>query len=110
MILSTRDSIAPTVLIVWSAMARGRLTLGYRTALARVDSLLLGQGETVRGHEFHWSEVDAAAPPERAAYGFAERAGSREGYADGRLLASYLHVHFASRTGLAERFVGACAG
>src|SRR5262249_46287874 len=37
-----------------SVMSR-RLTLGYRLARATGDSWLLPGGETVRGHEFHYS-------------------------------------------------------
>ena len=91
----------------WSAMTRRRLTLGYRTATARGDCLLLRVGEVVRGHEFHWSELVSPLPGERGAYEFAED-GRLEGYASGYLLASYLHVHFASRPDLARRFVASC--
>ena len=34
-----------------------RLTLGYRTAELRVDSPLGPAGDTLRGHEFHYSSV-----------------------------------------------------
>jgi hypothetical protein len=37
----------------WSAIDRPRLSIGYRTGLARCGSFLLSPGEPVRGHEFH---------------------------------------------------------
>lgn len=90
-----------------------RLTMGYRVATARRDSLLLRRGEEVRGHEFHYSEWagrPADAPP---AYRVAGRQGGDErdeGYACANLLASYVHLHFSARPELAGRFVEACRG
>lgn len=93
-----------------SLLDRPRVTLGYRTAVARRTSILLGAGERVRGHEFHWSRLEADLAAEDAAYdleGVAEP--RREGFARGSLLASYLHLHFASDPRLAPRLVNACA-
>ncbi len=36
----------------------GRLSIGYREAVAQTDSTLWQAGEAVRGHEFHYSAVD----------------------------------------------------
>ncbi len=94
----------------WTAL-NDRLIMGYRVVAAERDSLLLRRGEEVRGHEFHysiWSERPACLP---AAYRIAPREGATgeaEGYADGNLLASYVHLHFGARPELAERFVQAC--
>ena len=43
------------------ASMSGRLTLGYREATARADSVLFRAGDTVRGHEFHHTTL---TPPE----------------------------------------------
>lgn len=93
---------------VWSAMTHRRLTMGYRTATAKTDSLLLRKGETVRGHEFHWSELTSPISASHSAYQFAETSGRLEGYVHGRILASYLHLHFAHHPELARRFISAC--
>lgn len=92
-----------------STLANKRLTLGYREARARRDSPIAKAGQTVRGHEFHWSVCD---PPssELAAYEIMDGIRRAEGYAAGNILASYVHVHFASDPRLAPRFVDACAG
>ncbi|MBB6098295.1 cobyrinic acid a,c-diamide synthase [Deinobacterium chartae] len=80
----------------------GRLTLGYREVVALHDSPLAQAGQTLRGHEFHYSVLEDPSP--RPAY---RAAGGQqlEGYASGSVLASYLHLHFAGAPDLARRFV-----
>lgn len=94
---------------VESAMTREHLTLGYRTATALRHSPLLMAGHTVRGHEFHWSQLTQPVPSSQAAYSLAELGGASEGYAAGSVLASYVHLHFGSNGNLAQRLVTACA-
>jgi cobyrinic acid a,c-diamide synthase len=90
----------------------GKLTLGYRLAEAAADSWLLHAGETVRGHEFHysiWQDRPDDLPPAyfaRPAHG--NGPARPEGARSGNLIASYLHLHFWSKPELAERFVTAC--
>ncbi len=92
-----------------STMARG-LTMGYREVEVARPGLLGDAGQRLRGHEFHYS----AWTPDREheAYRLATRgpgAATRfEGYAVGRLLASYVHVHFGQDPALPERLVSAC--
>jgi cobyrinic acid a,c-diamide synthase len=90
-----------------SALIGKRLTLGYREVIARHDSPLAMAGQTVRGHEFHWSVCDPPAP-ETAAYELADGSGRMEGWARDNVLASYIHVHLASDPRLAPQFVAAC--
>ncbi|TAJ23370.1 MAG: cobyrinate a,c-diamide synthase [Planctomycetota bacterium] len=96
------------VVPVRSSMSRARLTLGYRTATARADGPHVARGQTVRGHEFHWSTLEAAPSVDKAAYDLAEE-GTIEGYVRGNVWASYVHLHFASDVGLAPRLVTTCA-
>jgi cobyrinic acid a,c-diamide synthase len=100
----------PMVALVpgWSAIDRPRLSLGYRTGSAQRDSILLRRGEPVRGHEFHWSNLQDSAVEGHAAYALDGAPARLEGYADGGVLATYLHVHFGSDPHLAPRFVAAC--
>jgi cobyrinic acid a,c-diamide synthase len=94
------------------ARMAGRLTLGYRLAQAAGDSWLLPRGETVRGHEFHystWEDRPATLPPAFVLTPPRGGASRPEGAQFGSLWASYVHLHFASREGLAERIVAACA-
>lgn len=80
-----------------------RLTLGYREAVAGVDSVVAEAGTAVPAHEFHRTSVEPAAadPP-------AWRMGTRaEGFVRGNVHASYLHLHWAGRPEIARRFVAA---
>jgi cobyrinic acid a,c-diamide synthase len=84
-----------------------RLTLGYREATAETLTPWLDDGETVRGHEFHYSQVELDGEPSPA-WRLRSRAMERsEGYAAGALQASYLHVHWAAHPQLALRLVRA---
>jgi cobyrinic acid a,c-diamide synthase len=80
---------------------------GYAEATALVDTLLLRAGETVRGHEFHYSLWEGPANAYRVRHGPHERV---EGYASGRILATYVHVHLGARPDLATRLVEAARG
>lgn len=87
---------------------RPRSKVGYLTVKPFRDTLLLAKGEVVRTHEFHCSELTTQIAFQGAAFAIKERPGEVEGYAEGNTLASYLHIHFASRPDLAPRFVAAC--
>ncbi|WP_030452387.1 cobyrinate a,c-diamide synthase [Herbidospora cretacea] len=79
-----------------------RLTLGYRDAVVTRDTVIGRTGERVRGHEFHRTVTDL--PGERV---YRWRGGA-DGYAAGRILASYLHLHWAGTPEAATRFVKEC--
>ena len=78
--------------------------IGYREARALRDTLLMRQGEVVRGHEFHYSTLDAPPTHEETVYGFSGNE-QEEGFARGNLLASYLHLSLSSFPQAAERFI-----
>ncbi len=83
-----------------------RLTLGYRTAELQVDSPFGAAGDTLRGHEFHYSTLS----PSGSALTLRSRAGeSSGGFASPRLFASYLHLHLGNDPRRAERFVSAAS-
>jgi cobyrinic acid a,c-diamide synthase len=92
------------VLDVGTAMSP-RLTLGYRAAVAPSDSVLAPAGTRVRGHEFHRTHSDPAAGPAPA---WQWSADGPEGFVQGGVHASYLHLNWAGSPGVAERFVTAC--
>jgi len=85
-----------------TARMTGRLTLGYREALALADSPLAEAGFEVRGHEFHYSTVDPMAG-ERPTWDLAGR--GPEGFVAGGVHASYLHTHWAATPALPRRFM-----
>ena len=84
----------------------GGLVIGYREATALRDTLLTRRGETVRGQEFHASCLNAAVSQEEAAYVF-QPSQQREGYSQGNLFATYLHLSFSGFPQAAQRFVTA---
>jgi cobyrinic acid a,c-diamide synthase len=97
------------VLDVTTAMSP-RLTLGYRAAVARTDSVLAPEGARVRGHEFHRTAADPAAGPAPAwQWAGTPEPASPEGFVQGSVHASYLHLNWAGSPALVERFVAACA-
>ncbi|NEW39279.1 cobyrinate a,c-diamide synthase [Nocardia cyriacigeorgica] len=83
-----------------------RLTLGYRDAVALVDSPLWRVGERVRGHEFHRTRLTSTGT--EPAWGW-HTAGERlrEGAVIHRVHASYLHTHPAGNPESVGRFVSA---
>jgi cobyrinic acid a,c-diamide synthase len=71
-----------------------RLSLGYRTATACVDSPLAATGETVTGHEFHHT---VTTPRAGTAAAWHWDGAAPEGFVAGGVHASYLHTHPAGR-------------
>ncbi len=92
-----------------SVIKGSRLTLGYRTIRALQSTCLLAAGETVRGHEFHFSSMPDSTAAVPAAYEVLDQPGRREGFVVQNVLASYIHLHMGSKASLAPRFVAACA-
>jgi cobyrinic acid a,c-diamide synthase len=79
-----------------------RLSLGYRRAVARVDTPVAKAGAELRGHEFHYSRTTPAGD----ALDLSGRFGrGTAGFATPTVLASYLHLHFGADPGPAEWLV-----
>jgi cobyrinic acid a,c-diamide synthase len=91
-----------------------RLTLGYRLARAAGPSWMFADGQTVRGHEFHYSQWEGRPADLPPAYTLLPSSGAGASWVDGacvgNLLASYVHLNFWAKPELAERFVAACRG
>ncbi|MDD2671322.1 MAG: cobyrinate a,c-diamide synthase [Syntrophales bacterium] len=93
-------------------MLSRRKMLGYVEVNLNDDSLWGARGQALRGHEFHYSEISSG--PEngwRCVYDVKRRRSEepvREGFQRGRVLASYSHLHFASRPAAVDRFVDVC--
>jgi cobyrinic acid a,c-diamide synthase len=79
-----------------------RLHLGYRTARTLTETPLGPIGTEFRGHEFHYSTVAPAGDALQFESRFSNRT---DGFATPTMLATYLHVHLATRPDLAEAFV-----
>ncbi|HEU5331514.1 MAG TPA: cobyrinate a,c-diamide synthase [Actinocrinis sp.] len=102
-----------------TARMTGRLTLGYREAAAPGPSALCNAGTRVAGHEFHRTAVTPVGSNTATATGSAPgaawlwRGASGEtvadGFVQGRVHASYLHLHWAGTPSIARRIVEAAA-
>ncbi|MGE3538504.1 MAG: cobyrinate a,c-diamide synthase [Candidatus Tectimicrobiota bacterium] len=84
---------------------------GYAEATFLQDTLLGPAGTSVRGHRFHYSvyEPGPVVPPcayrvTRASTGETHA----EGFGQGHILATYLHVHLGSQPHMARHFVDFC--
>ncbi len=116
--IETRDGAQHAMLGLlpaWTRMCQRRQSLGYVEVTLSRDSLWGQCGDCLRGHEFHYSELlgnPAADSQWQTAYSVKRRqsdALAAEGFQRGRVLASYMHVHFASRPEAVRHFVGRLA-
>lgn len=85
-----------------------RRSLGYVVARAEADSAVLGRGEEMRAHLFHYSEAETL-PGGQTCLTVHQAAGTkvhREGWQAGPVFASYLHLHFASAPHVLRRLLG----
>lgn len=93
-------------------MLSRRKALGYTEVVLREPCLLGYPGLTVRGHEFHYSEiVEEENAAVRCVYELRRRKYSEarpEGYQVGSVLASYIHLHWGSAPKAARSFVMRC--
>jgi hypothetical protein len=94
------------------AVMTGRLTLGYRDAVAAAASPLAATGTRVHGHEFHRTAIETGASRDRGAAACAwhwrqSGAAVSEGFVQGQVHASYLHTHWAGVAGAAARITAA---
>ncbi len=88
--------------------------LGYREISFKKD-IILGKGKTVvRGHEFHYSQIETVNNDiddiEKTYNATAGRKGKtrEEGYLINNTLGSYIHLHFGSNPTVAKAFVQEC--
>lgn len=99
----------------WTRMATRLESLGYVEVTLTGDSLMGLQGTRLRGHEFHYSRlignpVDDASW--HSVYALKHRhseSAALEGFQHNRILASYVHLHWASHSETVEHFIECCA-
>jgi cobyrinic acid a,c-diamide synthase len=85
--------------------------LGYIEAEARNQCTFIGDGERIRGHEFHYSDMSEMPQSIDRCYRVYRRRAREsflEGYRTDNVLAGYMHLHFASNPDFARNFVGMC--
>jgi cobyrinic acid a,c-diamide synthase len=93
-------------------MLKGRSRLGYREAALKRDSILGEKGTSIRGHEFHYSEIvyktRITKDRTQTAYSVKDSSGSildDEGCIIHNTLGSYIHIHFGSNPELAGHLI-----
>lgn len=85
---------------------------GYVEIDAHTGCPFLPGGGKLRGHEFHYSDIDTMPDAIERSYCVVRRRDQgtcAEGYCIGNVLASYIHLHFASNPDFAKHFVTACS-
>ena len=90
-------------------MTKEKLSLGYAEVEANRPNILMNTGEKARGHEFHYSRWDIELPANQAAYKVLNRNNRLSSFVKGNILASYIHLHFASNSRLAPQFIRNCS-
>lgn len=100
-------------------MTKSRARLGYREITLREKAILGEAGAVMRGHEFHYSEMDfrrqstehrtqTIAPKPSLIYSVKDSSGNQlqdEGYRIKNVLGSYVHIHFGSNRAIAKNFI-----
>ena len=87
----------------------GKLTLNYTEA--DCTSSFFENISKIRGHEFHYSNIENISSDSKFAYTMRRGNGidnKRDGFVIYNCLASYMHLHFADSR-LPERFSKRCA-
>jgi cobyrinic acid a,c-diamide synthase len=85
--------------------------LGYREINLTRNTVIGNAGLTIRGHEFHYSELVSLPRDVPTAYSISDRSGidkAPEGYVINHTLGSYNHLHFGSQPDAARSFVENC--
>ena len=91
-------------------LKKKRRALGYREATLTKECLLGPAGTVLRGHEFHYTDLQMPDDIERI-YRVNRADGMEqptEGFVYKNCLGSYIHLHFASCPAVANRLVAAC--
>ncbi|MGC8480543.1 MAG: cobyrinate a,c-diamide synthase [Acidimicrobiales bacterium] len=100
------DSIAMAGALRTSAQTGSRARLGYVEVKVQRQSPLAMQGQTLFGHEFHYTTTD----PLGDGLMIRSRHGVRvEGFVNSSIFASYVHLHLSRSPEVARRLVGAAA-
>jgi len=85
--------------------------LGYREITLSRNTVIGNAGLTIRGHEFHYSELTNLAQDVATVFSITDRSGmdkTPEGYLINHTLGSYNHLHFGSQPDVARCFVENC--
>ncbi len=87
-----------------------KLKLNYTKAIMIKDCLVARGSSTIKGHEFHFSELESISKDSKFAYDLSIGIGiknQKDGLSQYNTLASYMHIHFA-QPDIARNFVQNC--
>ncbi len=106
------ESHAMAGVIPYTSRMQEKLQMvGYVTAELLEDSVLGQKGDTIRGHEFHFSSESSESGISQRAFEFTRMRNGKKytaGYVGRNVVGSYLHLHFAGCRKAAECFVKHC--
>jgi cobyrinic acid a,c-diamide synthase len=91
---------------VTTRMQKTRSSLGYREITTRSASCFGPTGTILRGHEFHYSNIDKM--PDHIERIYAVNNGTSEGYTYKKALGGYMHLHFGFAPQVANEFINFC--
>ena len=94
-----------------SAVMGGRLTLGYRRAVALQDNLLIPADTNIYGHEFHRSSLSVNPQNplfQTYRYDCDENMGTEGWTLPSNLHASYIHLHWGQSPEIPKQFLKKC--
>jgi cobyrinic acid a,c-diamide synthase len=96
-------------------MKKGRAHLGYRKVSLKANCILGRAGESMRGHEFHYSAIRNHPPfgENTLQYTVKDSSGNvlpEEGYRTKNTVASYIHIHFGSNPAAGRNFINFITG
>ncbi|MGG1575202.1 cobyrinate a,c-diamide synthase [Fictibacillus sp. NRS-1165] len=89
-------------------MQNKRAALGYREITGKPGNFLLEDGQTAKGHEFHYSTYHSDQDVPYAYKTKGMRGSKDEGCMMGNLIAGYTHFHFASFPQMAQNWIKQC--
>ncbi|MDY9924116.1 Ni-sirohydrochlorin a,c-diamide synthase [Methanobacterium sp.] len=96
-----------------SHMTKKPQALSYVIARAEHDNIIIPEGETFHGHEFHYSKLELEGQKPKFAFNILRGRGvvdSMDGLMSKNTLASYVHTHVAACPTFASRLVKTASG
>lgn len=84
-------------------MQKTRASLGYREVTTRSACCFGPAGTVLRGHEFHYSNIDRM--PDYIERIYVVNNGTSEGYTYRKVLGGYMHLHFGFSPQTADEFI-----
>lgn len=105
---TTEGTVFPLsgILPMTMEMTNKLVDFGYVTVTFTQDCLLGPKGTSIRGHSFHYSRICESlqiATSYLVDYSLSGRQ-QQEGFTSGRVLASYVHLHFRANPMVAQHF------